>query len=58
MDLNVWGIIGLCYVVFWNIIGFVSFMVLRKIDKKAWVYSLVVAVATIPPFLFGLFGSG
>ena len=55
--IGTWGIVGICYVAFWNIIGFATLAVSKGKDKNSKWIPLVIALATIPPFLMGLFGN-
>ena len=52
---STWGIVGFCYIAFWNFIGIVAGVVSKEKNAK-WI-PLVIALATIPPFLMGLFGN-
>ena len=56
--ISTWGIVGICYVAFWNIIGFATLAVSKGKDKNSKWIPLVIALTTIPPFLLGWFGNG
>ena len=56
MMVNLWLTVGIIYILFWNLMGILAGVFLRKTDKNMKWVPLLVAIVTIPPFLFGYFG--
>jgi heme/copper-type cytochrome/quinol oxidase subunit 2 len=53
--LNWIGIVGICYLVIWNFMGFAAWITMRKKEKIAKWMPVLIFILTVVTFLLGYF---